>query len=111
MRAEDERPVEPVRERKSVGKEITLERDIADRGQMEAILAKLAEQVERPHTQPESTLERFSAHYAQRQPHTGVPVCAGDAPGASYPAFPVGQPEAGGAPARGVRVQPAGSTW
>jgi DNA polymerase IV len=46
-RAEDERPVEPVRERKSVGKEITLERDIADRDQMEAILANLAEQVER----------------------------------------------------------------
>ncbi|OLB40248.1 MAG: hypothetical protein AUG82_08915 [Ktedonobacter sp. 13_1_20CM_4_53_11] len=35
-----------MRERKSVGKEITLERDIADRGQMEAILANLAEQVE-----------------------------------------------------------------
>jgi DNA polymerase-4 len=47
VRAEDERPVEPVRERKSVGKEITLERDIADRSQMEAILANLAEQVER----------------------------------------------------------------
>jgi DNA polymerase-4 len=46
-RAEDERPVEPVRQRKSVGKEITLERDIADRGQMGAILANLAEQVER----------------------------------------------------------------
>ncbi len=43
----DDRPVEPVRERKSVGKEITLERDLADRGQMEAILASLAEQVER----------------------------------------------------------------
>ena len=36
-----------VRERKSVGKEITLERDLADRGQIEAILAGLAEQVER----------------------------------------------------------------
>jgi DNA polymerase-4 len=47
VRAEDERPVEPVRERKSVGKETTLERDITDRDQMEAILAKLAEQVER----------------------------------------------------------------
>ncbi len=47
VRAEDERPVEPVRERKSVGKEITLERDIADRGQMEAILAGLTDQVER----------------------------------------------------------------
>ncbi len=47
VRAEDERPVEPVRERKSVGKEITLERDITDRDQMETILANLAEQVER----------------------------------------------------------------
>jgi len=46
VRAEDERPVEPVRERKSVGKETTLERDITDRDQMEAILANLAEQVE-----------------------------------------------------------------
>ncbi len=47
VRAQDERPVEPVRERKSVGKELTLERDIADRAQMEAILANLSEQVER----------------------------------------------------------------
>ena len=45
--AEDERPVEPERLRKSVGKEITLERDSADREQMKAILARLAEQVER----------------------------------------------------------------
>ncbi len=47
VRAEDERPVEPVRERKSVGKETTLERDITDRHQMETILATLAGQVER----------------------------------------------------------------
>jgi DNA polymerase-4 len=47
VRAEDDRPVEPIRERKSVGKEITLERDLVDRGQMETILAGLAEQVER----------------------------------------------------------------
>jgi len=47
VRAEDERSVDSVRERKSVGKEITLERDLADRGQMEAILANLSEQVER----------------------------------------------------------------
>jgi DNA polymerase-4 len=46
VRAEDERPVEPIRERKSVGKETTLERDITDRDHMEAILANLAEQVE-----------------------------------------------------------------
>jgi len=39
VHAEDKRPVEAVRERKSVGKEVTLERDITDRGQMEAILA------------------------------------------------------------------------
>ena len=44
---EDERPVEPVRERKSVGKEITLERDIRDPGEMERILENLALQVER----------------------------------------------------------------
>ena len=43
----DERPVEPVRERKSVGKEVTLERDIRDRGEMERILETLALQVER----------------------------------------------------------------
>jgi DNA polymerase-4 len=47
VRAADDRPVEPVRERKSVGKEITLERDLADRSQMETILPGLAEQVER----------------------------------------------------------------
>src|SRR5260370_3392618 len=43
----DDRPVEPVRERKSVGKEVTLERDILDRGEMERILETLALQVER----------------------------------------------------------------
>src|SRR6266566_4700077 len=47
VRSEDDQPIEPVRGRKSVGKEITLERDLADRGQMETILAGLAEQVER----------------------------------------------------------------
>jgi DNA polymerase-4 len=43
---QDDRPVEPVRERKSVGKEVTLERDIRDRGEMERILENLALQVE-----------------------------------------------------------------
>ncbi len=43
---EDDRPVEPVRERKSVGKEVTLERDIRDRSEMERILETLALQVE-----------------------------------------------------------------
>jgi DNA polymerase IV len=43
---EDDRPVEPVRERKSVGKEVTLEQDIRDRSEMERILEKLALQVE-----------------------------------------------------------------
>jgi DNA polymerase-4 len=43
---EDGRPVEPVRERKSVGKEVTLERDIRDRSDMERILETLALQVE-----------------------------------------------------------------
>jgi DNA polymerase IV len=42
----DDRPVEPVRERKSVGKEVTLEHDIPDRSEMERILEKLALQVE-----------------------------------------------------------------
>jgi DNA polymerase IV len=37
---------EPVRERKSVGKEVTLERDICDRSEMERILETLAFQVE-----------------------------------------------------------------
>jgi DNA polymerase IV len=43
---EDNREVEPVRVRKSVGKEVTLEHDISDRGEMEQILAELAAQVE-----------------------------------------------------------------
>ncbi len=43
---EDNRAVEPVRVRKSVGKEVTLEHDINNRGEMEHILAKLATQVE-----------------------------------------------------------------
>ena len=43
---EDDRPVESVRERKSVGKEVTLERDIRDRNEMERILETLALQVE-----------------------------------------------------------------
>ena len=43
---EDGRPVEPMRERKSVGKEVTLERDIRDPKEMERILATLALQVE-----------------------------------------------------------------
>jgi DNA polymerase-4 len=43
---EDDRPVESVRERKSVGKEVTLERDIRDRQEMERILEMLALQVE-----------------------------------------------------------------
>ena len=43
---EDDRPVEPVRERKSVGKEVTLERDIRDQHEMERILETLALQVE-----------------------------------------------------------------
>ena len=43
---EDDRPVEPVRKRKSVGKEVTLERDINDQSEMERILETLALQVE-----------------------------------------------------------------
>jgi DNA polymerase-4 len=44
---EDHRAVEPLRVRKSVGKEVTLEHDIRDRGEMERALEKLATQVER----------------------------------------------------------------
>jgi DNA polymerase-4 len=44
---EDDRSVEPVRVRKSIGKEVTLEHDIRDRSEMERILEKLATQVER----------------------------------------------------------------
>jgi len=40
------RPVEPERERKSVGKETTFERDLADRQEMFVALEHLAEQVE-----------------------------------------------------------------
>src|SRR6266699_3634344 len=47
VRCEDDRPVEPTRERKSVGKEVTLERDIRNRSEMERILETLALQVER----------------------------------------------------------------
>src|SRR5258708_33371601 len=42
---EDGRPVEPVRERKSVGKEVTLEHDIRDRGERERIPAQMASYV------------------------------------------------------------------
>lgn len=44
--ARDDRPVEPTRERKSVGKETTFERDLTDRTRMEEILTHLARQVE-----------------------------------------------------------------
>ncbi len=43
---QDDRPVEPIRQRKSIGKEITFERDLVDRGRMEEILEQLASQVE-----------------------------------------------------------------
>jgi DNA polymerase IV len=46
VRGSDDRPVEPTRERKSVGKEITFERDLVDRDRMEGVLAQLAGQVE-----------------------------------------------------------------
>ena len=45
VRGEDDRPIEPVRERKSVGQETTFERDIANREEMLAVLEHLAEQV------------------------------------------------------------------
>jgi DNA polymerase IV len=43
---EDERPVEPTRERKSIGKETTFERDLVDRDRMVEVLEHLAKQVE-----------------------------------------------------------------
>jgi DNA polymerase IV len=43
---QDDRLVEPTRERKSVGKEVTFERDLVDRDRMEGVLAQLASQVE-----------------------------------------------------------------
>ena len=46
VRGEDDRPVEPTRERKSIGKEVTFERDLVDRDHMEEILEHLARQVE-----------------------------------------------------------------
>src|SRR5260221_8108011 len=46
VRAEDDRSVEPTRERKSVGKEVTFERDLVDRDRMEGVLEQLARQVE-----------------------------------------------------------------
>jgi len=45
-RGEDDRPVEVQRERKSVGKEATFERDIADREELLMVIEQLAEQVE-----------------------------------------------------------------
>ena len=80
---EDDRPVEPVRERKSVGKEVTLERDIRDRGEMERILEMLSLQVE--HRLLELGLagrtltlkvrwSSFDSRDQSRQPRTGLPV-------------------------------------
>ena len=46
VRGEDDRPVEPMRERKSIGKEVTFERDLVDRDRMEGVLEHLAGQVE-----------------------------------------------------------------
>ncbi len=46
MRGQDDRPVEPIRQRKSIGKETTFERDLVDRGRMEEVLEQLARQVE-----------------------------------------------------------------
>ena len=46
VHGEDDRPVEPKRERKSVGKEVTFERDLVDREHMVEILEHLARQLE-----------------------------------------------------------------
>lgn len=45
VRGEDDRPVLPVRERKSIGKEVTLLEDIDDLAEMERILQRLSEQI------------------------------------------------------------------
>ena len=47
VRGEDDRPVEPTWERKSVGKEVTFERDLVDCERMAEVLEQLARQVER----------------------------------------------------------------
>jgi len=46
VRGTDDRPVEPTRERKSVGKEVTFERDLVNRDRMEEVIEQLAKQVE-----------------------------------------------------------------
>lgn len=46
VHGEDDRPVEPKRVRKSVGKEVTYERDLVDRERMVEVLEQLARQVE-----------------------------------------------------------------
>jgi DNA polymerase-4 len=46
VRGQDDRPVEPNRERKSVGKETTFALDLRDREEMLVVLERLAEQVE-----------------------------------------------------------------
>jgi len=50
------RPVEPRRERKSVGKEVTFERDLVDRNRMEGILGHLAVQVERSRSRSDGAI-------------------------------------------------------
>src|SRR5260221_4114711 len=42
VRGEDDRPVEPTRQRKSIGKEITFERDLMGRARMVDVLEQLA---------------------------------------------------------------------
>ncbi len=46
VQGQDDRPVEPTRQRKSIGKEVTFERDLVDRNRMEELLEQLANQVE-----------------------------------------------------------------
>ncbi|HOP63685.1 MAG TPA: DNA polymerase IV [Spirochaetota bacterium] len=46
VRGIDERPVEPVRERKSYGREITLDEDILDIGRIHSILKEIASELE-----------------------------------------------------------------
>ena len=96
---EDDRPVEPVHERKSVGKEVTLERDVRDRSEMERILETLSLQVERRLMElgiagKTLTLKvrwsTFRAGDQGHQPCAGFPVGAGDATRPPHTAFRAG---------------------
>ena len=95
---EDNRPVEPVRVRKSVGKEVTLEHDIRDREQMERILEKLATTSGaspdrtgpgRENIDTQGTLEQFRPGDQGYKPSPGFPASRGDAARTLFATFKV----------------------